>query len=175
MNKKNIILILIFTIFISVMIMSTVGKNPDESSSIPATELVFYNENNDVIENIEEGLDQAKLIELEETEETIEYVFTVEILPIDTTQTNLSFDVVVGDCTITEIEQEGQGSKFIDEGKPSERTETVKYKYKAVFTVDQQTPCKIKFTFNGGKGGAKKQDYLKFIFKPKQHDQDIDL
>lgn len=162
MSKKNIVIILIITIVLSVMALSVWGKASEDSKRIDATNLIMYDKNNAVIELVdEESVDKEKLIDISANDEDfnkIAYQFSVEIKPEDTTDFDISATIISQNKPELEEVPQQEKSEEEDPDHVSKRTHT----YQIIFDYDQRSVTKIEFKFN--KGGVSITDYLKFTF-----------
>lgn len=171
MNKKNIVLILILTIFLSVMVISVLGKQPEDKNRVDATSIVFYDENGEVITNVDEdspNKDKVITIQGNETDkDNVIYNFSVELLPVETTDDSLDYTVLGSEALLEEVYPNGALSSNEDE--PKKEVQRVHF-YTMTFTPDQRVLTSIRFKFN--KGGIAKFGYLRFTFDIR-HEEDV--
>ena len=174
MNKKNIILILIISIFLSVMIISVLGKVPDDKNRIDATSIVFYNQSGEVIEDVDEdSQNKDRLLNFkgkDTDKDDFVYTFHIEILPIETTDGGVDADLMsnkeakleeVYPNTVEEPSNEGE--------EPKEKVQRFHY-YKLTLTPEQRVVTSIRFKYN--KGGTNRFGYLRFTFDIR-HEEDV--
>lgn len=160
MNKKNIVLILILTMFLSVMVISIWGKVPEKSGRIDATSITFYDINGVEVTRESESMDKEKVIEFEVEDKDrvdINYKFSLVLGPEDTTDTDVYPEIKYGECTFVETTE-----------KVPSKDETLvmplKHTYDISFTCEEQdSATKIEFNYN--KKGVTKRAYLIFQFK----------
>lgn len=171
MNKKNIILILILTIFLSVMVISILGKVPEDKNRVDAESIVFYNESGQVIEDVDEesqNKDRVITIKGNDTDkDNVVYNFSIELLPVETTDDSVDYTVFGSEATMEEVypnEQPASG-----EEEPKKEVQRFHF-YKMTFTPDQRVLTSIRFRFN--KGGIAKFGYLRFTFEIR-HEEDV--
>lgn len=162
MSKKNIVIILIITIVLSVMALSVWGKASEDSKRTDATNLIMYDRNNSVIELVdEESPDKEKLIDISANDEDfnkIAYQFSVEIMPKNTTDFDVSATIVSQNKP--ELNELPQPEKT-DEEDPDHNAKRT-HIYQIIFDYEQRSVTKIEFKFN--KGGVSITEYLKFTF-----------
>lgn len=151
MTKKNIILILLVSCFLTIMAIAVWGKEPEQSSRVPVTGLQIRDENEEVITTINENTAwKEKMITLQREKdfESFVYYFSVEILPENATNVSLDYEVSLGEefVTLTKIESE---------------TQTNIHYFKIEFL--EQENCRISFKTN--KEDTRKTDYLLFAWE----------
>lgn len=171
MTKKNIVLVLIFCIFFSVMAISLWGKNPEGGASIVAESLVFYDKNGAVITEEHSEEYHEKVLHLTKDgdhPQAISYDFSVDILPENTTDKALYYTFTIGSGTITEVIKED--SYLPREKEEEEPKHSTHYHYHVVFEIEEQEMSKIEFTFN--RLTQTKRDYLMFKWT-ETHEQEI--
>ena len=174
MNKKNIVLILIITIFLSVMVMSVLGKVPDDKNRVDAESIVYYNQSGEVISDfVEDSINKYTVVTFDYKEgdtNIIEYNYSLELLPIETTDDSLEYSFLDGDSSTME-------ELFPNEEIPTKAEEEPKVEvqrfhfYKMTFVPEQRGLTSIRFKFN--KGGVAKYSYLRFQFT-EHHEEDVD-
>lgn len=164
MNKKNIVLILILTVFLSIMAISVWGKVPDPNGNIEATSITFYDKDNNEITNTTDTRDKEKIIEIlieDDDRHTIIYNFSLVLGPENTTDRDVYVTVNYGEVALKETtvnETDDKGYSITP----------IKHTYEATFLPEQQENLKLDFTFN--KKGVTKHDYLLFKFNVHRHD-----
>lgn len=170
MSKKNIILVLVITIFFTIMAMALWGKEADPSV-IGAESITFFNNLNQEITQVNQTA-ANKPHQVDLTTDITEYTFSVQINPANTTRTGLDYLVVDGakNCTLTEVVEE-LDPITVEEKLESEIPHSNIYKFHIAF--DNADIVKIKFTFN--KGGVSKETYLQFVLTEVHHGGDIDI
>ena len=175
MTKKNIVLVLILSIFFTVMAISVWGKNPEPSNKIPADSMVFYDEAGQEITTINEhSMDREKIVKLNvDEDEEVTFCFSCDILPENTTDPYLSYKFVYGEGEIEElilpdsyrpVDSKSTGSSSVE---PQHSTH---YHFVITFGVDQQTSAKLKFTYNTQ--SVTKNEYLLFTWS-EVHEDDV--
>ena len=96
MTKKNIILILVIVCFLTIMVMSIWGKQPELPQYTAVNELVVYNINNELVtEKTNNGNYKIEVDVGEEynSEDPQTYTFTVVVLPEDATSLDIVYTV----------------------------------------------------------------------------------
>ena len=111
MTKKNIILILLVSCFLTIMAIAIWGKEPEQSSRVPVTGMQIRDENDEVITTINESTAwKEKNITLQREKDFVSYIyyFSVEILPENATNTSLDYEISLGSdfVVLTKIETE---------------------------------------------------------------------
>lgn len=177
MNKKNIVLILIITIFLSVMVMSVLGKESDDENRIDATGLVIYDqEGNEVTTVVQDSPNNDKAITIKadpENTDDIVYNFSIELLPADTTDASLQYTVFAEGVPPTMEEIFPNQERTADEEEePVKEVQRFHY-YKMTFAYDQRAQMSIRFKFNFGEGGTANYEYLRFLFD-EHPEEDVD-
>lgn len=151
MTKKNIILILLVSCFLTIMAVAIWGKEPEQSSRIPVTGLQIRDENDEVITKINDSTAwKEKIITLqrEENFESLIYYFSVEVLPENATNVSLDYEISLGEDSVilTKIESETQ----------------INIHYFKIEFLKQEN-CRLSFKTN--KEDTRKTDYLLFAWE----------
>lgn len=168
MSKKNIVLILIITAIFSVMALSLWGKESETGNRTDATAIRFTDEAGNVISTKEESVDDITLVSMEVSEtdpKDIIYTFTLEILPVETTDDSLSYVVLNSNAKVEELATPTPVNEEGEEVKVNRF-----HSYKVTFTKADRGITVIRFTYN--QGGNPKLAYLKFAIT-ETHSQDI--
>lgn len=174
MTKKNIVLVLIFVIFLSVMAISIWGKDPEPPNKIEATALDFYDSTGTLINIInEESDDKEKIISREKTKQDYVYYFSAEISPENTTDPDLVYDIVLGECTLEEIIMEDSYRPVDPKAKDQTPQHSTHYHFKATFKPEQQTTTKIRFLYNTKYTSDTKKEFLQFTWT-EHHESYVD-
>lgn len=169
MNKKNITLILIISLLLSVLVMGIFGTPPKEPDKIPAETLVFYNETGEVITKNDEGI---LTINLDPINDIIVYKFSVEVLPANTTDTDIVIKKIIdGTSEITELEAPETEPLNSNENEEEEKIPFRHY-YQVVFGVDSQFLSQYQFCFNQKE--VELSEKLQFTFIEHQS-EDVDI
>jgi len=170
MNKKNIVLILILTIFLSVMVISVLGKAPEDKNRVDAQYMVIYDQSGEVVTDYdEESQNKDRIITikaLDTDKKDILYDFSVELFPIETTDDTIDYAVFSSDASMEEVFPDLKKSETDEEKKEVQRV----HYYKMTFAYDQRVLTSIRFRFN--KGGTVKFAYLRFVFQIR-HEEDV--
>ena len=169
MTKKNIVLILILAIFFSVMVISVWGKNPEPTGVVPATEIIFYDKDNEEVTEINNTQDHERIIPaIDKNESGVTYNFSLNIKPENTTDTKVNYYFTYGGGTMVEIIKD---DSFVPAKNPSDPPiHSTVYYYSISFTYEEQNKnTKIDFEFNKV-GGSTKHAYLLFRWKANEGD-----
>lgn len=165
MNKKNILLILILTVFFSVMIISTIGNEAVIKSNVYEEDLVFYDNNGAKVERVDqESGNEEKIIEIEASDldkSDIVYRFSVEILPENVTENELDYFVDGTDAVMKEINPDAEA---VAEGEGAAQSINRFRYYEITFDYYQRFVTTVNFKLNAKKEDKKKTVYLRFIF-----------
>lgn len=169
MNKKNITLILIISLLLSVLVMGIFGTPPKEPDKIPAESLVFYNESGEVIEKNDEGI---LTVNLDPINDIIVYNFSVEVLPANTTDTDIVIKNIIDDTVdINEVEAPETEPINLEEKEEEEKIPFRHY-YQIVFGVEYQFLSQYQFCFNQKE--VELSETLQFTFI-EHHSEDVDI
>lgn len=168
MNKKNITLILLISLLLSVLVMGIFGTPSKEKDKIPAESLKFYNESGEVIKRNDEGI---LTVNLDPINDIIVYNFSVEVLPADTTDTDIVIKNMIDDTAdIDEIEAPETESIKLEENE--EEKVPFRHYYQIVFGVEYQFLSQYQFCFNQKE--VELSEKLQFTFIEHQH-EDVDI
>ena len=172
MTKKTVTLILLITIFFSIIAMGVWGMVPETLGDIYVNEINFYNHEGAKVTEINESENKEKKIVLQKEEaETYTYLFYVELLPANATDLSMKNELVQGDATFRKVDYIpfNLGSEDTSEQEGSPRNITT---YEITFTKQSVTilsfTCKSSSTQN-------LTEYLMFTFDGGSHHGDIDL
>ena len=151
MTKKNIILILLVSCFLTIMAIAIWGKEPEQSSRVPVTGMQIRDENDEVITTINESTAwKEKNITLQREKDFVSYIyyFSVEILPENATNTSLDYEISLGSdfVVLTKIETE----------------DSTNIHYFKIEFLEQEN-CRISFKTN--KEDTRKTEYLLFTWE----------
>lgn len=120
MTKKNIILILVIVCFLTIMTMSIWGKQPEIPPSTPVSELVIFDNENELV--TEKSNNGNYKIEVDvgdkfDKENPQTYVFTIAVLPEDATSLDITYEIRTQDyenlASIEKQEADGNKHKFV--------------------------------------------------------------
>lgn len=165
MTKKTVTLILIFTIFLSVIAMAVWGKVPEANTDVAVTSMVFYDEKGDIVTDINESDYQEKKITIDgKKDETISYTFTVVLLPENATDLRIEYTLDSGDASIELLPYEPQDGS-------NEATHNY-YTYRITFQKQSVTVLSFVSNFSSTKWI---RDYLMFTFTGEGFSDDIIL
>lgn len=163
MSKKNIFLILIVSIFLSILAISVWGKNAEISGKVPASQITLYDENKQEITKERPNTDgQYKVVEIKEDKtKSITYTFSALLGPENTTDPDLYvyFDNIKVESapSLNEVNIE-EHKKIVDE----KEVHTLEYDYEITFSETQQVLTILRFEFNTK--DVKHRQYLVFTF-----------
>ena len=96
MTKKNIILILVIVCFLTIMVISIFGKQPELPQYVGVQELIVYNQNNDLVTektnngNLKITIDVGQDYNQEKPQT---YTFSVAVLPEDATSLDIVYTI----------------------------------------------------------------------------------
>ena len=173
MSKKAVTLILLISIFFSVIAMSIWGKIPETGGEVLVTEMIFYDTNNERVTTINDSELQEKKIVIEaDKDNVISYTFSVELAPSNANNLKLEYEIEQGSATIEEVsrsssyvaKEEEKGGRTVDHNNI--------YHYRITFETQKVTTIQFTSNFSGTK---KINDYLMFVFEGSIYDDDIIL
>lgn len=121
MTKKNIILILVIVCFLTVMAISIWGKQPEVSTTVNVSELVIYNQENELVTDTTKD---GKTLKIEvdvgdeyNAEAPQTYTFTVAVLPENATSTDITYEIRTSDyekyASIEKLESTSNKHTFV--------------------------------------------------------------
>ena len=169
MTKKTVTLILIFTIFFSVIAMAVWGKVPETSADIYVTSLVFLDSlGNEITDLNDSSLREKKVTLKGDDSKTLDYIFQVVIQPENATDLRLEYNLDLGDATVETLDYRplSPDAPPADEAPANVRT------YKITFA--RQTITTLSFISNFS-GTRRIKDYLMFVFEGARSSDVIDL
>lgn len=173
MNKKNIILILLLSCFLTIMAMSVWGKKPELSNRIPVETITIYDTNSEKVTKVNESARQEKIINIERSSSEVTYTFYVEITPDNATDLSLNYKVQVGGdkATLTEITYED----WLTSHNKVKREDEVSPAHIHYFSIKfiKQELVRIYFTSNST--DTIQKDYLMFVWTGSNDSEEIDL
>ena len=120
MTKKNIILVLVIVCFLTIMVMSIWGKQPELPQYTSVKELVVYNHNNELV--TEKTNNGNYIVEVDvgqdyNAEEPQTYTFSVLVLPEDATSLDIVYTVRTSDfdefASIEQLESNSNKHTFV--------------------------------------------------------------
>lgn len=155
MTKKNILIILLVSCFLTIMAIAVFGKEADHGNRIKVTGLQIRNDEDQEITDINDSYWEEKLVTLESSTSFTgySYFFSVAVLPENATDLSLDYKIILGQdyATLTMLRQELNI-----------------YYFKIDF--NSQESCKLEFTTNINE---KKTDYLYFVWKGVSNSDEI--
>ena len=169
MTKKTVTLILIFTIFFSVIAMAVWGKVPETSADIYVTHLVFYGSDGAEITEINTSVNQEKKVNLKRSDVgELTYVFQVAVMPSNATDLRLEYAIESGNVEVEAIDYR----PLTPDAPPAEEAPKNIYTYQVLFL--EQDLATLSFVSNFS-GTRRVKDYLMFVFDGPKHSDVISL
>lgn len=120
MTKKNIILVLVIVCFLTIMVISIWGKQPELPQYIGVKELVVYNQNSEMV--TEKTNNGNLIIEVDvgqdyNQEDPQTYTFSVAVLPEDATSLDIVYTIRTADyeeiATIEKLDTDSNKHTFV--------------------------------------------------------------
>ena len=164
MTKKTVTLILLFTIFLSVIAMAVWGKVPEASTEVAVTNIVFYDEKGDEVTTLNDSDNKEKKITIQRQEETITYHFRVVLLPENATDLTLEYTLDTGEAEVELLVYEPQNEESTSEAPHNY------YDYKITFQKQSVTILSFVSNFSSTR---RIKDYLMFAFEGDGFSDDI--
>lgn len=159
MSKKNVFLVLILMIFLTVMAMSLWGKAPELNNTVEATSISFFDKDNVELTERNEIDNLLVLITCEE-DEKVTYTLSIQIGPENTTDTSLIYKFPATQAKNPTLEEIIDENTYT-ENKAGDQVHSIYYKYKVSFIENE--PVSIIFYYNN-EGGIAKTETLLFTF-----------